>query len=87
MYSVGWTDDTELATVWSSGKSGWFEIFPSPEYRDMHDSMREGVTLYYLLHDILIDARDKAGKGKRRKALLMPIDQLLLQVYIASFPG
>lgn len=80
MYSVGWVNDTEEAVIWSAGKSGWFEICPASEYRAMYDTVCEGVTLYYLLQQIYEDARDRAGKGKRSKALLMPIEELLKQV-------
>lgn len=80
MYSVGWFDDNERAAVWCGGKSGWFEIHPAPEYRAMDDTVREGITLYYMLLDIYTDARDRAGKSKRDKALMMPVEDLLKKV-------
>ncbi|CAN8095986.1 unnamed protein product [Discula destructiva] len=79
MYSVGWKNEAEEAVVWSAGKSGWFEICPAAEYRGMHETVCEGITLYYLLQEIYEDARDRAGKGKRSKALMMPVEQLLKQ--------
>lgn len=84
MYSVGWVSESEEAAVWSGGKSGWFEIRPALEYRAMHDTICEGITLYYLMQDIYVNARARAGKGKRGKALMMPIEELLKQVCDAS---
>lgn len=76
MYSIGW----DLVAVWSAGKSGWFEILPAPKYQAMHDSVLEGITVYYLVQEVYEQARIKAGKGKRHKALQMPIEKLLLGV-------
>ncbi|KAJ4417408.1 hypothetical protein N0V82_006175 [Gnomoniopsis sp. IMI 355080] len=77
---IGW----DLVTVWSAGKSGWFEILPAPKYQAMHDTVLEGITIYYLVQRVYEQARNRAGKGKRHKALQMPIEKLLLGVRTAN---
>lgn len=80
MYSIGW----DLVAVWSAGKSGWYEILPAPKYQAMHDTVLEGITIYYLVQEVYEQARNKAGKGKRHKALQMPLEKLLLGVRTAN---
>lgn len=84
MYSIDWDTNEREPTFWNSGASGWYYITPAPEYRAMHDLVSEGITLYHTVLEIYEEARDRAGKGKRSKALMMPIDQLLKQVSTVS---
>ena len=37
--------------LWAFGKTGWFEIHPSPKYRAVYDEMMQGVKLFYFLCD------------------------------------
>lgn len=81
-YSIGW----DLVSFWCAGKSGWFEILPAPKYQAMHDTILEGITIYYLVQEIYEQARAKASKAKRQKALQMPIERVLLGVRASRVP-
>lgn len=76
-YSIGYGP---WPAVWASGKAGWYEITPAPEYEAMYESVCEGITLYYKVMDAYQDQRDGLPKGKRHKAYQMPIERLLLKV-------
>lgn len=84
MYSIGYGP---WPVVWAAGKAGWFEINPAPEYEATYETVCEGITLYYELMLAYIDARDRVSKGKRSKALQMPIEKLLFKVRSCSKTG
>lgn len=76
-YSIGYGP---WPAVWASGKAGWYEINPAPEYEAMYESVCEGITLYYKIMDAYQDQWNKLQKGKRHKAYQMPIETLLFKV-------
>lgn len=77
-YSIGFGP---WPAVWVAGQAGWFEILPAPEYEAMYNTVCEGITLYYLVMDAHLEARGRAGKGKRGKAVQIPVDKLLFKVH------
>lgn len=77
MYSIGYGP---WPAVWVSGKAGWFEINPAPEYEAMYELVCEGITLYYSLMVAYEDRLRKLAKAKRAKAMQTKIHDLLFKV-------
>lgn len=78
MYSI---DLESWPVVWVAGNAGWFEVIPAPKYEAMYDTVCEGITLYYHLMDTYKEAKDQAKKSKKGRALQMPIEKLLFEVW------
>ncbi|KAI3400841.1 hypothetical protein diail_1530 [Diaporthe ilicicola] len=83
-YSIGYGP---WAAVWASGKAGWYEINPAPEYQSMYDYMCEGITLYYKIIDAYDSLAHNLPKGKRYKALQTPIEKLFFKYSVAIGDG
>lgn len=76
-YSIGYGP---WPAVWASGKAGWYEINPAPEFQAMYEYMCEGITLYYKIMDAYASLAQTLPKGKRYKALQTPIEKLFFKV-------
>ncbi|KAG8163472.1 hypothetical protein KVR01_006769 [Diaporthe batatas] len=83
-YSIGYGP---WPAVWACGEAGWYEINPSKEYRDMHDYMCEGITLYYKVMDAYVSLSETAPKGKKYRAWQTPIEKVLLKYSVAIGDG
>lgn len=83
-YSIGYGP---WPAVWASGKAGWYEISPAPEYEAMYDFVCEGITLYYKVIDVYPGPDDKLPKAKKHKAYQLPIEKVLLKYAVAVGDG
>ncbi|KAH7318558.1 hypothetical protein B0I35DRAFT_432383 [Stachybotrys elegans] len=75
-YSIGESDDSHpRPLIWVSGRGGWYEIDPAPEYRPIYDKMCEATTLYYNTIDIYNSIGPKKSKKSKTdwKEELAPI--------------
>lgn len=85
MYSISYGP----LAVWVSGACGWFELVsPSPQFAEIHNQMREAVTLYYEILDVFAVLEAKleeyhAAPKNKRKRMQKPtvtLDEVLLKV-------
>lgn len=78
-YSIGYGP----TTIWASGKSGWFEIQPAQEYKEIYDKILEGIDLYYAIVEVYEQLQAvPRRKGYRNK---LTVDEILLKVLESPF--
>lgn len=68
--------------VWIGGLAGWFELHPAAEYTEMYDTVCEGISLYYSVMEVYLEA--KAPKKKKDKYPNHPIERVLFKVGIVT---
>ncbi|KAF2111359.1 hypothetical protein BDV96DRAFT_582045 [Lophiotrema nucula] len=59
-YSYGQTEDGEIM-IWALGESGWFEIRPARNYREIYGDMVQAVEILYFITDIYSEPRKRGG--------------------------
>jgi hypothetical protein len=67
IFSYGAYADGSIG-LWAGGKAGWFQINPSPAYRQLYKDMTEAVNLLYFIADSYSNPR-MSGKGKKATPL------------------
>ncbi|PFH59068.1 hypothetical protein XA68_12833 [Ophiocordyceps unilateralis] len=78
-FAFGESDDGS-PLIWVSGRGGWYEINPSPAYRQIYRKMCEATTLYYNMVDIYNSPkRPKKTKKTKHWALLDQLTGVFLQ--------
>ncbi|KAF2196266.1 hypothetical protein GQ43DRAFT_445286 [Delitschia confertaspora ATCC 74209] len=70
-FSYGQTTDGGTV-LWALGKAGWFELRPSPAYKEIFEEMEEAVQALYFVTDIYAESKLK-GNG--------PAAELIFQEY------
>ncbi|KAI1415230.1 hypothetical protein F5Y13DRAFT_157007 [Hypoxylon sp. FL1857] len=92
-FSIGLKDDgLPMPVLWASGGAGWYEIVPSESYRDICDTMFQGISLHYAILDEYEAALEKLHKKKknRNKTLhdvKLPLDDVLFKYAVTVGDG
>ncbi|KAF4585738.1 defective in methylation-7 protein [Ophiocordyceps camponoti-floridani] len=86
-YSIGETEDGS-PIIWVSGRGGWYEINPSPAYRQIFRKMCEATKLYYIMVDIYApENAPKKNKKSTKSALLDELSGVFLQYAVRAGDG
>ncbi|KFA78502.1 hypothetical protein S40288_01510 [Stachybotrys chartarum IBT 40288] len=68
-YAIGESgDDHPRPLIWVSGRGGWYEIEPAPEYCQIYNKMCEATTMYYIMIDIYNSGGRRKTAKKSKKA-------------------
>ncbi|OTA67427.1 hypothetical protein K449DRAFT_390146 [Hypoxylon sp. EC38] len=92
-FSIGLKDDgLPMPVLWASGGAGWYEIVPSEAYRDICDTMFQGISLHYAILDEYEAALERLHKVKknRHKTLhdvKLPLDEVLFKYAVTVGDG
>ncbi|KAI0840024.1 hypothetical protein F5Y06DRAFT_263394 [Hypoxylon sp. FL0890] len=92
-FSIGLKDDgLPMPVLWASGGAGWYEIVPSEAYRDICDTMFQGISLHYAILDEYEAALERLHKKKKNKQktlhdVKLPLDEVLFRYAVTVGDG
>ncbi|KAK6951854.1 hypothetical protein Daesc_006379 [Daldinia eschscholtzii] len=67
-FSIGLKEDRPpMPVLWASGGAGWYEIVPSDTYKEICNTMFQGISLHYAILDQYEAALDKLHKTKKNR--------------------
>lgn len=67
-FSIGLKEDRPpMPVLWASGGAGWYEIVPSDTYKDICNTMFQGISLHYAILDQYEVALEKLQKTKKNR--------------------
>lgn len=81
-YAIGESgDEHPRPLIWVSGRGGWYEIEPAPEYCQIYNKMCEATTMYYIMIDIYNSGgRRKTAKKSKKADWMEELAPILHQV-------
>ncbi|KAI0119351.1 hypothetical protein F4814DRAFT_236617 [Daldinia grandis] len=67
-FSIGLKEDRPpMPVLWASGGAGWYEIVPSDTYKDICNTMFQGISLHYAILDQYETALEKLQRTKKNR--------------------
>ncbi|KAI1096681.1 hypothetical protein F5B19DRAFT_434023 [Rostrohypoxylon terebratum] len=92
-FSIGLKEDgLPMPVLWASGGAGWYEIVPSEAYRDICNTMFQGISLHYAILDEYEAALEELLKKKKNKNktlgdVKLPLDDVLFKYAVTVGDG
>ncbi|KAI0133156.1 hypothetical protein F4776DRAFT_655075 [Hypoxylon sp. NC0597] len=92
-FSIGLKDDgLPMPVLWASGGAGWYEIVPSEAYRDICDTMFQGISLHYAIldeYEIALERLHKVKKNRHKTLndVKLPLDEVLFKYAVTVGDG
>ncbi|KAI8961549.1 hypothetical protein F5Y11DRAFT_223376 [Daldinia sp. FL1419] len=72
-FSIGLKEDNPpMPVLWASGGAGWYEIVPSDTYKDICNTMFQGISLHYAIldqYEAALEMLQRAKKHYKQKTL------------------
>ncbi|KAI1648133.1 uncharacterized protein F4817DRAFT_73859 [Daldinia loculata] len=85
-FSIGLKEDRPpMPVLWASGGAGWYEIVPSDAYKDICNTMFQGISLHYAILDQYEVALEKLQKTKKNRNKTLSDVKLVLNDVLIKY--